>query len=363
MNTTATVSRRLDTERLSELVARVDLSELVAHFAGGPGRRSGRTETFSCPNPSHADRNPSFSVSTTPAGKQTARCFSLCGWRGDALDLVEWLTGLRKGEAAEWLRAWLGDAPKKAPKVKAAAPKPDPRPVTPLEVVEGETSPEAAEFLSKYLRHRGWPESVVERFALSVVRDTYGEFRVRHPYLSPVPGGEWAVTYWQDRGPKYARSKWLSSPGAQPVLYNLRSLEAKELSGVVVCEGPADTITAALALDGLPVAVVGVPGVAAWRTEWARYLDGLPVVLALDSDTAGQRLAEKLRAELGSRRVVTLELPEKDLTDTAAEHGLDDLRKLLRGALSVAGWSPVERKAVRLVLDTFPGSTVEGVES
>lgn len=353
MKSSATLCRSLDTEPLAALVARVDLFELVEHFAG-PGKRSGRSVTFSCPNPAHPDTHPSFTVTTTRGGKQTARCFSLCAWHGDALDLVTWLTGLSTGDAATWLRRWIGEESRPAPKRKPAVP----RPVTPLRVEPGESSTSAATFLSKYLDSRGWPVSVVERFSLSVVRDRFGDLRVRHPFFSPVSPEEWAVTYWQDRGPKWSRVKWLSCEGATPILYNLKSLESDTITAVVVCEGPADTITAALALDGLPVACVGVPGVGAWRTEWASLFTGLRVVVAVDSDTAGETLKEKVCRDVGPG-AVPVELAANDLTDTAAEYGLVEVRELLSRAVTVAACTTAERKAIGLVLAAFPGSTFD----
>jgi DNA primase len=99
----------MHTDSLASLVARVDLAQLVEAYTGTPPRRSGGSFLFSCPNPAHPDRNPSFTVSRDRTGKEWARCQSACAWHGDALDLVKWLRGLDTKEAAQELRDFLGE--------------------------------------------------------------------------------------------------------------------------------------------------------------------------------------------------------------------------------------------------------------
>lgn len=320
-------------EGLSTLIELVNLGELVERYSG-PGRRAGRTLTFRCPHPAHPDNSPSFTVTTTSTGRQQARCWSQCGWQGDALELVKWLEGLSTGEAANWLRGYLG----KPQQHRAATPTPHkPKRSPAQQLKDTATAPTdseaAARFMERYLTARGWPSSVVETFGLSVVIDSSGAARVRHPYFVPGVSGEWTAAYWQDRGSKASRTKWLSPKGGSPVLYNLPSLERDNLAGVVICEGPADTVTAALALEGSPsVAVIGCPGASAWRPEWAQLVTGLRVVVAADNDPAGQRLEEAVRLSVG-QPVALCRFSAGDLTDTAREHGLDSVTELLLGAL------------------------------
>lgn len=321
-----------DRRPLSDLVARVDLCSLVERYTSS-GRASGGRVTYSCPNPAHPDRSPSFTVTTDSNGRQSARCWSLCAWSGDALELVKWLEGVSTAEAARKLRAILGEPEpvRAAPRNRAPG---RPRALTaPRDTAPRPTAERAQRFLERYLTARGWPASVVERHGLEVVIDSRGALRVRHPFTVPDGAGAWRALYWQDRGNRASVPRWLSPSGAQPILYNLRALSQEPLEAVVICEGPADTITAELALEGCPlVACVGVPGVGAWRSEWAELFTGLRVAVAADNDAAGQRLEEAVRADLG--RVALVRPKAGDLTETALEHGLEAVRDLLLAALS-----------------------------
>jgi len=353
-------------EPLADLVARVDLAALVEQYAG-PGKRSGASVLFSCPNPAHPDRHPSFEVNTRT---NRARCYSACGFSGDALDLVAWLEGLPTGEAAKRLRAHLGEWESPAPitRKKPAAPVREQR-RAPLNGDTAAAVPEEIKTrrLAEYCRFRGWPVSVVETFGLDVVRDGLGALRVRHNYFAPTPSGEWVTVWAQDRGPGSSAAKWLSTKGAPALPYNLRSLEAEKLFAVVVTEGPADCITAHLALeDQTGAAVIGIPGSNAWREEWAQLLDGLRVVICRDNDDAGQRFAENVHRTLDGAAVI-ITPRTKDLSGLLLEDGLDAVRELLLSAIGEPAApdhdaETVER-AVRMIFEAFPGSElVEAVK-
>ena len=313
---------------LSDLVSQVDLNQLVSRYTGN-GRTSGKVTTYSCPHPAHLDAHPSFTVTTNSKGREVAKCFSQCAWQGDALELVKWLEGLSTGEAASWLRRFIGLAEK--PFFASTPVPPTPLNLPYLEESKSEelTGESAERFMKQYLNSRGWPCEVVEKFALSVVLDTSGKARIRHPYFTPTSSGEWVLSYYQDRGDKSSRVKWLSPKGSTPQLFNLKSLEADSLEGVVICEGAADTITASLALDGCPfVAVIGVPGVSAWRDEWAHFVNGLRIVVAADNDEAGRTLEQRVKASVKSP-VTFVRATHGDLTEIAKEIGLESLRALL----------------------------------
>jgi DNA primase len=352
-------SRHVPRESLAVLVARVDMCSLVEQYAG-PGRANGRTVTFSCPHPAHADRNPSFTVDLRTG---RARCWSQCDFSGDALDLVRWLEGLDVAEGARRLRGLLGEwdspAPLTRPKVSAPAREQRRARISTDEV--GAISPETRErTLRGYCRERGWPSSVAETFGLDVVRDTRGAIRVRHNYFGPSSSGEWVPTWYQDRrvplreeGPSSSGPKWLSTPGAAAYPYNLRSLESEHLEAVVITEGPADCITASVALEGVPgVAVIGVPGANAWRPEWVALVEGLRVIICRDNDEGGARFLDSVSRHFpAGGRVLTPR--SKDLTEEAQALGLEEVKALLVAALG--GVDPLPR-AIELVLTTFPGS-------
>lgn len=346
-------------ERLSVLIEKVDLFSLVEKYAGH-GRTSGTTTTYSCPNPNHPDHSPSFTVSHSRNGKQLARCWSQCAWQGDALEFVKWQEGLDTGEAVRWIRNYL-NLPASLFVSRSSTPSKPSRSVSPkysaaLDNSQRPTTERAAHFLERYLEFRSWPLSVVEKFSLEVVLDSSGQCRVRHSYFTPTSSGEWVVSYWQDRGTSLP--KWLSPRKSTPALYNLRSLERDELSAVVICEGPADTITASLALEeNEEIAVIGVPGVSAWRSEWAEYLEGLRIVVAADNDEAGHTLETAVSNSVGRKiKLVRPDSAHGDLTETAKHLGLDTVRSLLLSAINA---EPKAEKrsledSVRLLLKVFP---------
>lgn len=338
---------------LSGLIAQVDLNQLVSRYTGN-GRTSGKVTTYSCPHPAHPDAHPSFTVTTNSKGKEVAKCFSQCAWQGDALELVKWLEGLSTGEAIKWLRRFLGQA--EEPTFYSKPPTPS-KPLRSLSPKGQELTGESADrFMKKYLTSRGWTCEVVEKFALSVVLDPSGKPRIRHPYFTPTSSGEWVLSYYQDRGANSSPVKWLSPKGSTPQLFNLKSLEADSLEGVVICEGAADTITASLALEGCPfVAVIGVPGVSAWRDEWAHFVNGLRVVVAADNDEAGRTLEQRIRNSVTSP-VTYVRATHGDLTEIANEIGLESLRALLLtglGSLPEATPRTLE-ESTALLLAYFP---------
>lgn len=359
-NTAETTSRHTkdNAPKLSELIQLVDLNQLVSRYTPN-GRTSGKVTTYSCPHPAHTDAHPSFTVTTNSKGKEVAKCFSQCAWQGDALELVKWLEGLSTGEAASWLRRFIGLAdrpsfvstPKTPTYVSANFLRKSIEP-------EGQalTGESADRFMKQYLNSRGWPCEVVEKFALSVVLDSSGKARIRHPYFTPTSSGEWVLSYYQDRGAKTSRAKWLSPKGSTPQLFNLKSLEADSLEGVVICEGAADTITASLALEGCPfVAVIGVPGVSAWRDEWSHFVNGLRIVVAADNDEAGRTLEQRIRSSVNSP-VTYVRASHGDLTEIANEIGLESLRALLLAGLGELPEATPRTLAesVALLLEFFP---------
>ena len=342
---------------LSDLVSQVDLNQLVSRYTPN-GRTSGKVTTYSCPHPAHPDAHPSFTVTTNGKGKEVAKCFSQCAWQGDALELVKWLEGLSTGEAASWLRRFIGQA--QEPTFYSKAPTPSSYVLSVSRKVESnseELTGESAErFMKKYLTSRGWPCEVVERFSLSVVLDSSGKARIRHPYFTPNSSGEWVLSYYQDRGDKTSLPKWKSPKGSTPQLFNLKSLEADSLEGVVICEGAADTITASLALEGCPfVAVIGVPGVSAWRDEWSHFVNGLRIVVAADNDEAGRTLEQRIRNSVSSP-VTYVRASHGDLTEIANEIGLESLRALLLAGLGELPEATPRTLAesVALLLEFFP---------
>jgi len=322
----------LDT--LSDLIAGVDLPAMI-EARTGPGRCSGGRWTFPCPNPDHHDRTPSFTVSTDRRGRWRWRCWSQCGRSGDALDLLVWLDGLTTAEAAARIRQYAGqiDTPPR--------PNPKPSPAKPTVAVEADARvvPDhvAARVMASHLEGRSWPPSAAERFGLTVVADRWGRLRIRYPFHGWT-GGRWEVVSWQDRAASPdQRPKWLTPAGVTLPPFGWNALDTEEtVTGLVICEGPADAITATLALNGrTDVVAVGIAGANGWRPGWSEMLaDVEAVVIAADPDEAGQKLVASVLADL-ARPAVVLDLSAGDLTDTAKVSGLAAVGDLLTAAVAL----------------------------
>lgn len=316
-------------EPLADLIGRIDLNALVAE-AAGPGRQIANRHTYRCPNNghhAHGDRTPSFTV-TVDGQRQRWRCWGACQVGGDALDYVQWHHRMDTTEAIRYLRARAGGGYIEAPRRAAPTPTkrtPAPPRTPPAPTGTPSTDEMARQILQGYATWRGWPVEVAEAHGLHVVTVDGGVY-VRHPFYVPTASGP-IMFGWQDRARGRAPSpKWKAPPGWPLPLWGTCSLVGNTTPAVIIAEGPADGITATYALEGYTTAaVVAVPGVSTWRPEWSPLFRGLHVVTALDPDTAGDTLAERITADLegiaASVTPASRELLTTDLTDALRHHG------------------------------------------
>lgn len=319
---------------IRDLVASVDLSALVEKYAG-PGKRNGRGYLFQCPHPSHPDTSPSFSVFTGSNGVQQGHCLSQCGHIGDALKFVKWVRNCSTKEACDELRGFAGVI---SPRVFATESKPRKlRATKPSGLVDD------AKALSDYLASRGWPAEVAKTFGLQIMRDEFGTKRVRHPFYAWIDGTLTEAGWQARRLDNSQELRWLGAKDTPLPIYNLPALEADDITHAVICEGPADTITAALACSTLPGwACVGVAGAQSWRDEWAQLFAGLSVVIATDNDAAGEKLSARITASLGgvASLIVAACPTANDLGDMAKAQSIEAVRELL------TGWNIEEKHAI-----------------
>lgn len=319
---------------IRDLVASVDLSALVEKYAG-PGKRNGRGYLFQCPHPSHPDTSPSFSVFTGSNGVQQGHCLSQCGHIGDALKFVKWVRNCSTKEACDELRGFAGVI---SPRVFATESKPRKlRATKPSGLVDD------AKALSDYLASRGWPAEVAKTFGLQIMRDEFGTKRVRHPFYAWIDGTLTEAGWQARRLDNSQELRWLGAKDTPLPIYNLPALEADDITHAVICEGPADTITAALACSTLPGwACVGVAGAQSWRDEWAQLFAGLSVVIATDNDAAGEKLSARISASLGgvASLIVAACPTANDLGDMAKAQSIEAVRELL------TGWNIEEKHAI-----------------
>jgi hypothetical protein len=276
-------------DRIPEMLARLDLVELVGRLGGVEAKRSGGTVTFHCPAPGHEDRTPSFTVKG-----DRWKCWSVCAAGGDAIDLVVWLKGCSTAEAIEELA--IGAGLERRPE----------RPASPS--------------VAKWCAQRGWGAHVIDELGLTLVEDAFGRPRIRFPFRL-----DGTVPYYQDRAVESTvRIKWLSRKGSKPIAYEADRLRlAHDRGHVFVLEGVTD-VAALVDVYSSPAAV-GIPGVDAWRGSWAPAFQGLGVFVVGDNDPAGMTFRARLTADLQgvARAVWNVEVPEP-FTDVAEwRRGLD----------------------------------------
>jgi 5S rRNA maturation endonuclease (ribonuclease M5) len=164
-------------------------------------------------------------------------------------------------------------------------------------------------------------------FGLCVVLDDYGKPRVRHTFYRPTDDGR-EVALWQDRATLPGKYRWLTPRDATLTLYNLPALRCDDITGAVICEGPADTISATVALKQsahMRIVAVGVPGAGNWQKQWAHLFDGLGVLIITDNDDAGLKLRADIERDLSrvhcTARHLTLPADVNDLNDWCLKHG------------------------------------------
>ncbi len=338
-------------DRIPSLKGEVDLAALVERYAG-PGRTSGGRTTFRCPHPAHDDHRPSFTVHG-----DRWRCWSACDRSGDAIDLLVWLEGLTTAEAIERLAGPSSCVTTKEAATNALTSPPaflneivDEHPVVDHQPGDdGELHHQAVAVVGDpdhpdvmaFWERRGWHPDTATGLGLSAVTDRYGRTRIRFPFRV----GD-VVPYHQDRATTDHGPKWLSPAGARPIPYEGDRLNrAHEVGEVVVVEGVTD---AATIIDTYAdPAVVGIPGAAAWRAEWAAPFRGLRVFVFGDNDAAGTAFAEKVAADIADvgAEVYRVFVPDEhnDIADWRAAVGVEAFAYGLDAALNASMSVPEAR--------------------
>lgn len=342
---------------LDDVKARADLAREVADRVGA-GKWRQTTVTYPCPNPTHSDNHPSFTVDTV---RGRFRCWSQCARGGDVIDLVEWLDGVTTADAITYLGDKYGalqsNGKPSGNKAKTFTPK-TVKTAPPKLVTEmpDECRPlaheQAAPILSRFMDERGWSPEVLDSVDLSVVRDTYGTNRVRFPF--PKDG---KALLWQDRRVDSSKEfRWLTPKGATLYPFGIDCLDrydehhhdwpdcpiVGDAPAVWIVEGPADAVTL---LNLWPdLSVLGLAGAGSWSDNYARALSDVPVVVVTDNDEAGHKLRATLSQSLDGLAfaVIHVHVPEhyNDLGDWYLGDGwerfADDLIDITEAALVAA---------------------------
>lgn len=331
-----------------ELLERTDLEGLFTELVG-PGRGSGRSATWPCPVPEHAQTGKSPPVSIDGENKLWA-CHG-CGAGGTAIDLVMAARRVSIGEAMEELarRAHVrptverhdrrdaprptrrNSAPPRPPEAKDRLRRPatmaDPAVAGALEAYVSDCArllwePAGADVLG-WLRQRGLADEVLRANRVGAdpgpaqLERAKGLPRRGVAAVFPVLGADGSACYCQARylhGPaEHRHDNPDRSFGPNPRLAALVDPPGVAEGPVVICEGAPDALTMASA--GRRAAAIlgaGYPNEAVAAALVARYPHD-HLVVAFDNDDRGRAGAAKLGellAEAGAgRRVWELPLP------------------------------------------------------
>jgi hypothetical protein len=168
--------------------------------------------------------------------------------------------------------------------------------------------------LSTLCRQQLWTEAVIRRYRLGLHRG-----RVVIPVTDVV--GRLLSVLRYDANRVGRAPKMLAVAGSVRALFPApASLTARRL---LLVEGEPD----ALAALSLGIAAVAIPGVDAWRGEWASLFAGRVVTICPDCDRQGRALAVRVRNDL-DRAAVAAEIFD---LDTDRDDGYD-LTNALRSA-------------------------------
>ena len=247
-------------------------------------RPEGRGWRTRCPNPDHADQDPSFFLYPGGGGK----CFSRCSqyWPPQELasllgiSLSHWDVGLTLTQLA------------------------------------------AAKVL---------PEEYLE--SLGVTEGMSGSGKQRRPCVD--------IPYSDENGEVAATRKRLSLDGQnrfmwrrddRPTLYGLSYLDQIRRTGrVILAEGETDCWT----LWHHRFSALGIPGASMWKSEYAALLDGLDVYLWVEPDGGGDGLLKSVSVDLPDLRLITAPDGAKDPSELYLQVG-DEFKRAIEELLAAA---------------------------
>ena len=296
----------------------------------------------------HNDANPSLSITVGDGGTLRGHCFG-CNRNGDTFDLIAAAHGLDvvadfpeildiaetlTGECATTPTPGRGSA---RPSVPARATEETARDVgdfhdlatillthCPIDDV-----PEVGVYLTSRrllggAREEGWGALPSDAAMLAELRAVVVEAVGEEAWLgSGLVNDRGDLTWldhrvlipWRDRNgiittierrvvgaPVDEQPRYIMPAGRKPAApYGADGLsDLGPATAVVFVEGAADTLAlrALYRLESADRFVVGLPGVAGWRREWAELARGRDAVIAVDADDAGEGRVEALMTDL-----------------------------------------------------------------
>lgn len=331
--------------------------------------------------PVHGEKNPSCSVRLAQDGTISAKCFA-CDFSGDVFALIAAARGLDArtdfravlSEAAELAGVRLDDPTplpaRRAPPPRPAAP-PEPAALTadefaaladdllrvcPLDAPDAE--PVRAYLRGRYLveaacvamwgalppasRQRAVIGELADRHGASVLERS-GLIRVdesgprfdrfawpQHRLVIPWFGsGDSAPVHsLQRRRLDAGEPKYVFPSGRRPEIpYGLDQYHGGPSVPVVYVEGAFDVLATRTlyAAEDVDRTVLGIPGVANWKPEWALFAKGREAIIGVDWDRAGEALVDRMMVDLvkaGATKVRRAQtVREKDWGDEVVKRG------------------------------------------
>jgi len=168
-----------------------------------------------------------------------------------------------------------------------------------------------------YCESRGLSKAIVERFKLGLSKTTNGVRWLAIPHI--VDGVCWNIKY---RSLPPADKRFRRWEGGRSVLFNADALASH--TEVIVAEAELDALSWIAA--GVENVVAITCGADAFQPEWYDSLqDMAKIILALDTDTAGQQGARKLARRIGFDKCWNLVLPDHDANDVLVRYGAQAL--------------------------------------
>lgn len=188
----------------------------------------------------------------------------------------------------------------------------------------------------RYLRGRGLADETVAGARLGVVKDPAAghskyEGMLCIPYLDQT-GKPLTIRFRCLRDHdcrQHGHGKYLTLPGDQPRLYNVRALTGvKPGAAASVSEGELDALV--LGQCGYPA--IALAGANAWKYHYGQVMEGFNRLLIwADGDDAGAEMAARIRKALPATAEIVAVPKGEDVNSVFLKYGKDGIDGLARG--------------------------------
>jgi hypothetical protein len=315
------------------------------------GVRAAGNEKWIARCPAHEDRSPSLSIGIGDDGRVLVHCFAGCSTQDIVsavrLEVRDLFSPDHDADGADWSPS----TPRVISKPPADLPSEQQLEEWRRDLLENGTA------LQRLEKLRGWTRDAVSGLGLG-----WDSRRIVFPARDAAGGLVGVARYLPGARPN-GESKMLADAGSSRALWPApETVDASQ--PVWLTEGEPDAVS----LASLGLSVVGVPGTASWRSEWAARFSGRDVIVCMDCDDPGRALAARIGEDLldyaTTVRVLDLDTTRDDAHDVgdlvreAAEDGSDGrdaLRSILeRMAADATALVPEWPSIFERDLPTFP---------